>query len=82
MKFIRNLITLLVLSSVTVAIAGDNRWFAGKYRPAPASPSQVNSEKSCKDMKHTAASCDGECCKGQTIDPKRTQSQPADPKKT
>lgn len=37
MKFTRYLMTLLTLSSVTVAIAGENRWFAGKYRPAPAS---------------------------------------------
>lgn len=38
MKIIRNLATFLALTSVTAAIAGDSRWFAGKYRPA-VSPS-------------------------------------------
>ncbi len=42
MKFTHNLITLLALTSVTAAIAGDNRWFAGKYRPAAKSTASVN----------------------------------------
>jgi hypothetical protein len=36
MKFSRNIITLLALASASASFAGDNRWFAGKYRPAPA----------------------------------------------
>lgn len=71
MKFTHNLIALIVLSSVTAAIAGENRWFAGKYRPAATAPAQVSGEKSCKDMKHSAVSCDGECCKGQHTDSKK-----------
>ncbi len=41
MKITRDLIALVALTYVTVAPAGENRWFAGKYRPA-ASPSAAS----------------------------------------
>lgn len=72
MKFSRSLITLLALTSVTVAIAGDNRWFAGKYRPAATSSTPVNDDKVCKDKNHTDTSCHMSCCKGPHSDPKKT----------
>lgn len=38
MRITRDLIALAALAYATAAPASDNRWFAGKYRPA-ASPS-------------------------------------------
>ena len=71
MKFTRNLITLLALTSVTAAIAGDNRWFAGKYRPVATSSASVTDDKECKDMKDTAMSCHMSCCQGQHSHPEK-----------
>ncbi len=71
MKFTRYFISLLALTSVTAAIAGDNRWFAGKYRPAVTSSAPVNDDKECKDIKHADTSCHMSCCKGQHSDSKK-----------
>ena len=38
MKTTRVLLTMLALASVTVAFAGENRWFAGKQRPQVSTP--------------------------------------------
>lgn len=55
MKSTRSLITLLAITSVTAAIAGDNRWFAGKYRPAATTSASVSTEsqkmKDCRQCK-------------------------------
>lgn len=76
MKFTRNLITLLALTSVTAAIAGDNRWFAGKYRPAAtASAPQSTASQDTKN----GEKC--ECCEKtgkKMVPPKVRETGPAE----
>ena len=55
MKLTHNLIAILALSSVTVAVAADNRWFAGKQRPAPQATTTVSQPMGMN-------SCDGLSC--------------------
>lgn len=55
MKLTRNLIAILALSSVTVAVAADNRWFAGKQR---ATAQATTTASQTMEMN----SCDGSSC--------------------
>lgn len=78
MNFTRHLITLLALTSVTAAIAGENRWFAGKYRPAAMSSASVtavcdgDNRWFAGKYRPAATSCHMACCQDQHTDPKKT----------